>query len=161
MKKTLASVAVVSAALFAIPSFGTGCSAEVNDDLETDVPVGASEDGLAPAIGVGACLLNPACAASVAAVLGYTVYNVSQIPASSWDAVQRAANDWFASQRRGQTCTANCALILANSAGGTGSGGQCSGSVSGTGSSHAGAQKDANNRVPRGCRLKHCTIRCR
>ncbi len=161
MKKTLASVALVSAALFAIPSFGTGCSAEVNDDLETEVPVAESEDGLAPAIGVGACLANPACATAVAAVLGYVVYSVSQIPSSSWGAAQRAADNWFASQRRGQTCTANCALILANSAGGTGSGGECTGSVSGTGSTQAEAQKDANSRVPRGCRLKHCTIRCR
>lgn len=159
MKTPLTTVVALTALAFAAPAFTVGCSAEVDDELETE-PVGESEDNLAPAIPVATCLANPACATAVAAALGYAVYSLSQLSGDALRIAQRAANDWFAAQRRGQSCTAHCALVEANSSGGVGSGGQCSGFVSGSGGSRQDAQRDANSRVPRGCRLKHCTIRC-
>jgi len=158
MKTPLAALSCLAVLSLTVPAFTTGCSAEVDDALDTEV--GESEDGLAPAIPVASCLANPACATAVAAALGYAVYSISQLSGDALRIAQRAANDWFAAQRRGQTCNAHCALVEATSTGGVGSGGQCSGFVSGTGGSRQDAQRDANSRVPRGCRLKHCTIRC-
>lgn len=159
MKTPLSALSCIMVLSLAAPAFTTGCSAEIDDEVETEA-VGESEDGLAPAIPIASCLANPACATAVAAALGYAVYSISQLSGEGLRIAQRAANDWFAAQRRGQTCNAHCALVEASSSGGVGSGGQCSGFVSGTGGSRQDAQRDANSRVPRGCRLKHCTIRC-
>jgi hypothetical protein len=140
-----------------------GCAdpTEMPSEFEYEFGEDTSVDGVAIAFPVATCLATPACAVAVAAALGYTVYSVSQLSGEALRTAQRAANQWFAAQRRSQTCTAHCALIEANSRGGTGSGGICQGFVTGTGSSNQEAQRDANSRVPRGCRLKHCTFRCR
>jgi hypothetical protein len=140
-----------------------GCAdpTEMPSEFEYEVGDDTSVDGVAVAFPVATCLATPACAVAVAAALGYTVYSVSQLSGEALRTAQRAANQWFAAQRRSQTCTTRCSLILANSPGGPGSGGICSGHVTGTGSSHQEAQRDANSRVPRGCRLKHCSTQCR
>jgi hypothetical protein len=153
-----ASTVMVLAA--AMVSQGCAEPTEMPSDFEYEVGEGTAVDGVAVAYPVAACLANPACAAAVAAALGYTVWSVSQLSGDALRVAQGAANSWFAAQRRGQTCNARCALIEANSSGGTGSGGICSGYVNGSGSSPQNAQRDANSRVPRGCRLKHCNIRC-
>lgn len=141
--------------LSSVAVLGTGCASEV----EEPEPSAQSEDEVAVAVPIVACLADPPCAALVAAAVGYAVYQVSQLSGEALRTAQRVADNYFAA-RRGASCTAHCSLVLANSAGGVGSGGQCEGFVTGTGGSRQDAQRDANSRVPRGCRLKHCTFRC-
>lgn len=149
MKKT--TILVLAALALSAPIVTTGCSAEV---AEEEATVGESEDNLAPAIAIAACLADPPCAAAVALTIGYAAKTLSDIVSRDRPAAASAADNYYA---KNGTCTVKCWLVLANSSGGVGTGGQCEGSVSGSGKNHTEAQKDANKQVPRGCRLKHCS----
>lgn len=149
MKKT--TLLVLTALALATPALSTGCSAEV---AEPEANVGESEDNLAPAVALAACLADPPCAAAVAATIGYVAYKLGDVLSRDRPAAESTADNYY---EKSGTCTIKCWLVLANSSGGVGTGGQCDGSVSGSGKNHTEAQKDANKQVPRGCRLKHCS----
>jgi hypothetical protein len=133
---------------------GTGCAAEVEDDEV--VPTGEAEDNVV-AIPLASCLANPACAAAVAAAVGFTVYNASQLSGELLRRAQAAANAWEA-RRRAAACRVDCTI---ESASGGGQTPQCSGRVSGSGATRQEAQAAANRQIPRGCKAKHCSPGCR
>lgn len=126
------------------------CSADGTEEEDQGVEAGEGEDAVAT-IALPACLANPACAAAVAAAVGFTVYNVSQLSGELLRRAQAAANAWEA--RRRASCTIKCTIESATGGGTTST---CNGYVEGTGPTGRDAQSAANRRVPRGCKLKHC-----
>jgi len=100
MKQNIALLSLASVVFFTMPTFGTGCSAETDDPTDSAVTEGESQEALAPAIPIAGCLANPACAAAVAAAVGYVVWSVSDLSGDALRAAQRAANAWAASQSR-------------------------------------------------------------
>jgi hypothetical protein len=59
-------------------------------------PRASTEQAIAPAIAIGACLADPPCAALVVATIGYVVHMASQIKPGDRPAAQEAANDYAA-----------------------------------------------------------------
>lgn len=80
----------------------TGCAAEAEPEASEE-----TQQAIAPAVALGACLLDPPCAAAVAAVVGYAVYSVSQLSGEALRAAQRAAENWRRQHERNcQACPA-------------------------------------------------------
>ncbi len=99
MKQNLAVLSLVTTVFLGLPVL-TGCSAEADAGATAEVTQGESEEALAPAIPLASCLATPACAAAVAATLGYVVWSVRDLSGDALRAAQRAANDWAARQSR-------------------------------------------------------------